>query len=116
MLGNQEDWRLPNIFELHSIVDYGRSDPSMNALFGGWGDHNYKNFGAPEYWSSSICGGPGCIKPEADNEAGQGFVVAFGCCHEDTAAPPDGREDGGVVRFRNYGRQVYLRAVRGGGL
>ena len=38
------DWRLPNVRELQSIVDYGRSVPSSDPIFGaesGW------------YWSSS---------------------------------------------------------------
>jgi hypothetical protein len=38
------DWRLPNVGELQSIVDYGRSYPSSDPIFGaesGW------------YWSSS---------------------------------------------------------------
>jgi hypothetical protein len=38
------DWRLPNVRELQSIVDYGRMEPSSDPIFGeesGW------------YWSSS---------------------------------------------------------------
>jgi hypothetical protein len=38
------DWRLPNVRELQSIVDYGRYSPSSDPIFGaesGW------------YWSSS---------------------------------------------------------------
>ena len=109
-----DDWRLPNILELHSIVDYGRSNPAISDVFGIWGEHDYKSFGAPEYWSSSICGGPECIEQDPDRESGHGFTVIFGCCHEDSAAPPNGRDDGGAVTTRNFGRQVYLRAVRGG--
>ena len=40
----RSDWRLPNVRELQSIVDYGRFDPSIDPVFGaesGW------------YWSSS---------------------------------------------------------------
>ena len=111
-----EDWRLPNIFEIHSIVDYGSTNPAMDGVFGPWDtlDHDYKSFGAPEYWSSSICGGPECIDQDPDREAGHGFVVIFGCCHEDSSPPPNGRDDGGAVTSRSFGRQVYVRALRGG--
>ena len=43
-LAGHDDWRLPNVRELQSIVDYGRFDPSIDPVFGaesGW------------YWSSS---------------------------------------------------------------
>ena len=43
-LAGHDDWRLPNVRELQSIVDYGRIDPSSDLIFGaesGW------------YWSSS---------------------------------------------------------------
>ncbi len=33
-LGEQTDWRLPNIRELHSIVDYGRYDSAIDPVFG----------------------------------------------------------------------------------
>jgi len=108
-----DDWRLPNLLELHSIVDYGRSNPAMSDVFGGWGEHDYETFGAPEYWSSSICGGPECVDQEPERQCGRGFVIIFGCCHEDTA-PLGGRDDGGAVTMRIHGRDVYLRAVRGG--
>jgi len=46
-----DDWRLPNVRELQSIVDYGRWNPSIDPVFGaesGW------------YWSSSTgVGNPG---------------------------------------------------------
>jgi hypothetical protein len=43
-LAGHADWRLPNVRELQSIVDYGRYDPAIDPVFGavsGW------------YWSSS---------------------------------------------------------------
>jgi hypothetical protein len=33
-LAGHGDWRLPNVVELQSIVDYGRSDPSVDPIFG----------------------------------------------------------------------------------
>jgi len=33
-LADYTDWRLPNARELHSIVDYGRYDPSIDAALG----------------------------------------------------------------------------------
>ena len=32
-LAGSDDWRLPNVNELLSIVDYGRSDPALNPAF-----------------------------------------------------------------------------------
>jgi len=39
------DWRLPNVRELQSIVDYGRVNPSVDPVFGALSDR---------YWSSSF--------------------------------------------------------------
>ncbi|HAK93578.1 MAG TPA: hypothetical protein DCM87_00850 [Planctomycetes bacterium] len=39
-----DDWRLPNVRELQSIVDYGRRDPSIDPVFGAKSER---------YWSSS---------------------------------------------------------------
>lgn len=39
------DWRIPNVKELHSIVDYGRSSPSIDPIFGA-------TFPG-QYWSST---------------------------------------------------------------
>lgn len=38
-----DDWRLPNLTELQSIVDYGRDDPSIDPVFGAVSDY---------YWTS----------------------------------------------------------------
>ncbi len=38
-LAGRDDWRLPNVRELQSIVDYGREGPSLDPIFGtdaGW--------------------------------------------------------------------------------
>ena len=32
-LGCHSDWRLPSVIELFSIVDYGKTFPSINAIF-----------------------------------------------------------------------------------
>jgi hypothetical protein len=40
-----EDWRLPTVVELMSIVDYGRGDIAI--------DKNFKNINDTGYWSSS---------------------------------------------------------------
>ena len=43
-LAGRTDWRLPNVRELQSILDYGRINPSIDPVFGaesGW------------YWSST---------------------------------------------------------------
>jgi hypothetical protein len=50
---HQTDWRLPNIRELHILIDFGRSLPSLPA------DHPFSNFQFPMgegnkgYWSST---------------------------------------------------------------
>jgi len=43
-----DDWRLPNVRELQSIVDYGRFNPSIDPVFGacsawGWSSTSYAN-------------------------------------------------------------------------
>jgi len=43
-LGGHDDWRLPNIRELQSIVDYGRSNPAFDPVFGA---------ASVWYWSST---------------------------------------------------------------
>jgi len=43
--GGHTDWRLPNVRELASIIDYGREPQSIDPVFGGM--HHW-------YWSSSM--------------------------------------------------------------
>ena len=45
-LGGYSDWRLPDYYELVSIVDYDRYDPAIFSLF--------KNTASDYYWSSSV--------------------------------------------------------------
>jgi hypothetical protein len=43
-LAGHDDWRLPNVRELQSIVDYGRFDPAISPVFGALSSF---------YWSST---------------------------------------------------------------
>ena len=45
-LGGYEDWRLPNEYQLQSIVDYGRYNPAIDPVAFPSTNHTY-------YWSSS---------------------------------------------------------------
>jgi hypothetical protein len=44
------DWRLPNVRELQSLIDYGRFNPALPA------GHPFTNVQGPDYWSSSTYG------------------------------------------------------------
>ena len=47
------DWRLPNVKELLSIVDYGRSNPSIDPIFGPTaGKLNFVNFWSSTSWAA----------------------------------------------------------------
>lgn len=55
-----EDWRLPNVRELQSIVDYSRTDPAIAPVFMAlsstyWSSSSYLGYTSPEYaWSISF--------------------------------------------------------------
>ena len=44
-LGDYTDWRVPNVNELISIVDYTHKDPSLNPIF--------KTYKSSVYWTST---------------------------------------------------------------
>lgn len=44
---HQTDWRLPNVRELQSLVDYGQSYPTLPS------NHPFVNFEATYYWSAT---------------------------------------------------------------
>jgi hypothetical protein len=45
------DWRLPNVRELQSLVDYGRFNPALPA------DHPFTIVPSSYFWSSTTCAG-----------------------------------------------------------
>jgi len=84
---NHCDWRLPNVNELQTLVDYGRFEPAIDPVFNNGSD----SFTSGGYWSSSSYqGGPG-----------RAWVVDFF----------DGQL--GSLSFNNFSDSG-VRAVRGG--
>jgi len=62
--GGFSDWRLPNIYELHSIVNYGKWDPAIDQFFfpNTMTDNTMTEFGC--YWTSSAL----CVCFEMGND------------------------------------------------
>jgi len=52
---HQTDWRLPNLRELHSLVDYGSYNPALTKDFQAYPGIGlpFQNFQASYYWSST---------------------------------------------------------------
>lgn len=91
-LAGFEDWRLPNVKELQSIVDYSRHDPALNPVFEqqdpeGW------------FWSSTTFG----------DDHREALYVCFGKCVSD-----DGIDVHGAGAQRSDPKTGDPRKYRGG--
>ena len=109
-LGGKQDWRLPNVKELQSIVDYSRNDPAIDTRYFSQTDRN------SWYWSSTTHG---------DNTRMAAYVC-FGKCTStdgvDTHGAGAQRADpktGDPARYTSLGGQKdavriynYVRCVR----
>ena len=88
-VGEKEDWRLPNINELVSLVDDGRVNPAMDEVFQQSKSNNY--------WSSTTL----YFAPENANKSTMAWYVDF---------------YRGVQEFQPKKSSIlnYVRCVRGG--
>jgi len=99
-LGGQNDWRIPNVKELQSIVDYGASFPAVDPAFNngpGVGACSVAECSLTEsagYWSSTT----------VDGFSGSAWGVQFGF----------GIANGDVKSNFSFGNGGHVRAVRGG--
>lgn len=88
------DWRMPNVKELQSIVDYGRRHPAIALSFPG-------STAAGNYWSSTTFAG------DSSGAWGVGFLNGGVGIGDKFSSPGPG-----VLTPRPVNR--YMRAVRGG--
>jgi hypothetical protein len=54
-LAGHDDWRLPNVRELQSIVHYGRASPSIDPVFGARSDFHWSSTSTVDGPSSAWC-------------------------------------------------------------
>ena len=89
------DWRIPNVRELQSIVDFGSSNPAISPIFGPTLPTQVRLDSLPEYWSSTSSHGEDNI-----------FLP-------DTWASIVDFHDGAIYQDRKSAF-FFVRAVRGG--
>jgi hypothetical protein len=86
------DYRLPSINELQSIVDYGKSAPSINSVF--------RSTSSSYYWSSTVKDTNTYKDSEGKSYTGYPWVVYFNY--------------GNSGNYSNKTDSYYVRCVRGG--
>ncbi len=72
-LGGHDDWRLPNIKELLSIVDRSRHNPAIDTSSNG-----FQNYSSNFYWSSTTYVFPGWTDYAWVLDLGNGYSSSYG--------------------------------------
>lgn len=71
-VGGHNDWRLPNVGELYSLIDYSNHRPALPT------GHPFKNVQITDaYWTSTPCVNPNC-------EPGMEYHAWYVCFHQGT--------------------------------